>query len=123
MKLFRSHRPDFKDGYQSRDFIYVGDIVQLCCYFMNQQPTSGLYNGGTGKARSFLDLVSATFEAMGEPKKIQYIDTPLEIRNTYQYFTEADMEKTREAGYKERMCNLEEGIRQYVGYLESIDNY
>ena len=119
MKLFRSHRPDVKDGYQSRDFIYVDDIVKLCLYFMDQQPTSGLYNGGTGEARTFLDLVKATFRAMGEPESIQFIDTPIEIRHTYQYFTEANMKKTWEAGYSEKMLTLEEGVTRYVQHLET----
>ncbi len=117
MKLFRSHHPNYKDGYQSRDFIYVADIVKLCSFFMNQQPSSGLYNAGTGQARTFLDLVTHTFRAMGKRENIQYIDTPIEIRNTYQYFTEAEMKKTREAGFEDKMLTLEEGVGRYVQYL------
>ncbi len=119
MKLFRSHHPDFADGAQSRDFIYVKDVVSLCRYFMEDVPQSGLYNVGTGKARSFQDLVKATFKAMNVPVNIQFIDTPLDIRNTYQYFTEADIEKTIASGYKQLFWSLEDGVADYVlNYLE-----
>ena len=101
MKLFRSHHPDYADGAQSRDFIYVKDVVALCHYFMKKLPKSGLYNVGTGRARSFQDLVEATFKAMKIPVNIQFIDTPIDIRDTYQYFTEADMNKTIGVGYTE----------------------
>ena len=116
MKLFRSHHPDFADGAQSRDFIYVKDVVNICQYFMDKLPKSGLYNVGTGKARSFQDLVEATFKAMKIPKDIQFIDTPLDIRDTYQYFTEADMNKTIGIGYKQAFWSLEEGVADYVKY-------
>ena len=120
MKLFRSHHPDFVDGSQSRDFIYVKDVVSLCRYFMEHIPQSGLYNVGTGKARSFQDLVEATFKAMKVPVNIQFIDTPLDIRDTYQYFTEADMEKTIASGYKQPFWSLEDGVADYVlNYLEN----
>jgi len=120
MKLFRSHRSDIQDGFQSRDFIYVEDIVQQCSFFMNHQPANGLYNAGTGKARTFLDLVRSTFKAMNEPEKIQFIDTPIDIRATYQYFTEANMNKTIQAGYKREMLSLEEGVKSYINLLRSI---
>lgn len=118
MKLFKSHRQDIKDGDQQRDFICVQDIAQLCYFFMIQQPASGLYNAGTGKARTFLDLVLATFTAMNIPPNIEFIDTPLDIRATYQYFTEADMTKTRQAGYMDSFTSLEEGVTKYITYLQ-----
>ena len=118
MKLFRSHRPDFKDGCQSRDFIYVKDVVDVCYFFYKEQNKSGLYNVGTGQARSFLDLANNTFKAMGLAPNISFIDTPKDIRKTYQYFTEANMEKLRSVGYKKPFYSLEEGVGEYVqGYL------
>ena len=126
VKLFRSHRPDYRDGQQLRDFIYVKDVAAVCCWLMEQmnrtrteQPLwnlskNGLYNLGTGKARSFEDLEKATFAAMGKPVQIEYIDMPEDIRDKYQYFTEADMHKLREAGYQQAFTTLEEGVREYV---------
>src|SRR5690606_5480779 len=99
IKLFRSHRPDFKDGEQLRDFIYVEDVVKVCVWMMDNEFEPGLYNLGTGKARSFNDLANATFRAMGLGPNIIYIDMPEDIRDKYQYFTEADMTKLRNAGY------------------------
>ncbi len=116
MKLFRSHREDVADGYQSRDFVYVKDVVQIC-YFLYQKATTtpnGLYNLGTGKARPFIDLVTATFEAMNLEPNISFIDTPADIRDTYQYFTEANMTKLRSVGYAMPFYSLEEGVRDYV---------
>lgn len=114
MKLFRSHRPDFADGEQSRDFIYVKDIVKICLFYMQMKPPSGLYNAGTGRARTFLDLVRATFSALGKDPQIDFIDTPEDIRDTYQYFTEAKMEKLMDSGYPEAFTSLEDGIGEYV---------
>jgi ADP-L-glycero-D-manno-heptose 6-epimerase len=114
MKLFRSHRPDFKDGEQSRDFIYVKDVVDVLLYFLEKKPAPGIYNLGTGQARSFYDLAASTFKAMGLAPKISFIDTPEDIRDTYQYFTRADMSKLRSAGYREPFIGLEEGIEDYV---------
>ena len=114
MALFRSHRPDFKDGQQSRDFVYVKDLVRVIRFLMRNQPSSGLYNLGTGHARSFYDLAVATFTAMGREPNIEFIDTPLDIRDKYQYFTEADMNKLRRAGYEEAFFTLEEGVNDYV---------
>lgn len=114
MKLFRSHRPDFKDGEQLRDFVYVKDVIQVCFYLMMQKRDSGIYNLGTGKARSFLDLAKATFAAMETEEKIDFMDTPEDIRDKYQYFTEANMEKLRSIGYSRPFFSLEEGIRDYV---------
>lgn len=114
VKLFRSHRPDFADGAQSRDFIYVMDVVDVIEWLSANQPTSGLYNLGTGEARPFLDLATSTFTAMGREPKIVYIDTPEDIRETYQYFTEAEMGKLREVGYSAEFTSLEAGITEYV---------
>jgi len=119
LKLFRSHREDFADGQQSRDFVYVKDVVSACVFFLQQPSThSGLYNIGTGTARPFYDLGTATFRAMGLEPNIEFIDTPIDIRDKYQYFTEANMQKLTEAGYTEPWHNLEEGVEDYVkGYL------
>lgn len=114
MKLFRSHRPDFKDGEQQRDFVYVKDVVAVMYWLMHHRRHSGLYNLGSGKARSFNDLARAVFEALGKPEKIEYIDTPADIRDKYQYFTEADMGKLRSIGYEKPFTSLEEGVREYV---------
>jgi ADP-L-glycero-D-manno-heptose 6-epimerase len=124
VKLFRSHRPDFKDGQQLRDFVYVKDVVKVCFWLMEQRPGSGLYNLGTGKARSFEDLVKATFAGLDLPNRIEYIDMPEDIRDKYQYFTEAKMSKLREAGYKNAFYTLEEGVIDYVrNYLAKKTYY
>ena len=114
VKLFKSHKPDFKDGQQLRDFIYVKDVIRVCFWLMKNQPASGIYNLGTGKARSFNDLVSATFGALDLPVKIEYIDMPEDIRETYQYFTEAKMLKLRSVGYMDEFYSLEKGVDDYV---------
>lgn len=114
MKLFRSHRPDFKDGEQSRDFVYVKDVTQILRWLWEHRPASGLYNLGTGQARTFYDLAANTFQALGLTPKISFIDTPEDIRDTYQYFTEADMAKLRLAGYPFPFRSLEDGIKDYV---------
>jgi ADP-L-glycero-D-manno-heptose 6-epimerase len=115
MRLFRSHRPDFADGHQSRDFIYVMDILDMMMFFMkNQKSESGIYNFGTGKARTFLDLAKSTFSALSIAEKISFIDTPEDIRDSYQYFTEANMEKIRKAGFYQTFTTLEEGVKDYV---------
>lgn len=114
MKLFRSHRPDVADGMQQRDFIHVADVLSICHFFQLQKPENGLYNVGTGQARSFLDLVTNTFRAMQLEPSIQFIDTPADIRDTYQYFTEADMRKLLAAGYNIPFKSLEDGVEDYV---------
>lgn len=114
MKLFRSHRDDFKDGEQSRDFIYVKDVLSILWFFYQNQKSSGLYNVGTGQARTFYDLAASTFDAMDLEPNISFIDTPEDIRDTYQYFTEADMRKLKQAGYDQPFYSLEEGIQDYV---------
>ncbi len=114
VKLFKSHRPDFADGQQLRDFIYVEDVAKVCCWLMDNTVASGLYNLGTGKARSFEDLVKATFAGMDKEPVIEYIDMPEDIRDKYQYFTEADMTKLISAGYDATFFSLEKGVVDYV---------
>ncbi len=123
VRLFRSHRSDFEDGMQLRDFIYVKDVVTTCFWFMANRPGSGIYNLGTGKARSFNDLVRATFAGLNLPPDIEYIDMPEDIRNTYQYYTEATMTKLRNAGYTDDFYSLEEGVDDYVRNYLSGKNY
>lgn len=119
MKLFRSHRPDFRDGEQKRDFIYVKDLADVCLFLMHDRKSPGIYNLGSGKARTFLDLVNNTFRAMGAEPQIDFIDTPADIRDKYQYFTEASMEKLRNIGYTRPFTSLEDGVEDYVvHYLE-----
>ena len=114
MKLFRSHNPDYTDGGQLRDFVYVKDVVEVCLFLMREKPESGIYNLGTGKARTFLDLVRNTFKSMGKEEQISFIDTPIDIKDKYQYFTEAEITKLLNAGYKGGFHSLEEGIKDYV---------
>jgi ADP-L-glycero-D-manno-heptose 6-epimerase len=114
LALFKSHHPDFEDGKQMRDFIYVKDVVEVLYFLMHHRKDSGIYNLGTGEARTFMDLAFQTFEAMGAEVNIDFIDTPLEIRDNYQYFTEAKMDKLRSIGYSQPFYSLEEGVREYV---------
>jgi ADP-L-glycero-D-manno-heptose 6-epimerase len=118
VRLFRSHNPDYPDGGQVRDFIYVKDVVDVMYFLMNHPVDSGIYNLGTGRARTFLDLANSVFAALNLPAAIQFIDTPMDIRDKYQYFTEARMEKLRLAGYGKSFYTLEEAVEEYVqGYL------
>ena len=114
VKLFKSHKPEYKDGEQLRDFVYVKDVVDICYWLMNEKPASGLYNSGTGKARTFKDLATAIFKSLNKEPVIEFIDTPADIRDKYQYFTEADMTKIRNAGYEKEFYSLEEGVDTYV---------
>jgi ADP-L-glycero-D-manno-heptose 6-epimerase len=114
MKLFRSHNPEYLDGCQLRDFVYVKDVVSVCLFLMEDQPESGLYNLGSGKARTFLDLAKNTFKNMNVTEAISFIDTPIDIRDKYQYFTEADMSKLVSQGYSKPFHTLEEGVEDYV---------
>lgn len=114
VKLFKSHIEEYKDGEQLRDFVYVKDVINVLYFLMKNQQESGLYNLGTGKARSFNDLANSTFKALKVPAKIEYIETPLDIRDKYQYFTEADINKLRSGGYKEEFTSLENGVDDYV---------
>jgi ADP-L-glycero-D-manno-heptose 6-epimerase len=123
VKLFRSHKEGFKDGEQLRDFVYVKDVVKVIGWLMQHQPASAIYNLGTGRARTFYDLVKATFTALGLETKIEFIDMPEDIRDKYQYFTEADMVKLRNAGYNEPFYSLEEGVTDYVANYLSRNRY
>lgn len=131
VKLFKSHRPDFKDGQQLRDFVYVKDVLNVCFWLMEQYITrnttkvaNGLYNLGTGKARSFDDLVKSTYAGLDKAPNIQYIDMPEDIRDKYQYFTEANMSKLINAGYTKPFHSLEQGVDDYVrNYLATGKYY
>jgi len=119
VKLFRSHKDGFEDGEQLRDFIYVKDVVAVCYWLMENKPASALYNLGTGTARSFNDLVKATFAGLDMQHQIEFIDMPEDIRDKYQYFTEAKMEKLAAAGYPHEFYSLEKGVDDYVrNYLD-----
>ncbi|MEM6525778.1 MAG: NAD-dependent epimerase/dehydratase family protein, partial [Bacteroidota bacterium] len=106
------------DGEQKRDFIYVDDVVDVCYWLMHHRKNSGIYNLGSGTARTFLDLTKAVFKSMNLPEDISFIDTPEDIRERYQYFTEADMSKLRLIGYKNKFHALEDSIYQYMHILE-----
>lgn len=130
VKLFKSHRPDFKDGEQLRDFIYVKDVVKVIFWMMESMlqhnwkaDKNGLYNLGTGEARTFYDLVKATFAALDKAPEISFIDMPEDIRDKYQYFTEADMHKLKDAGYEETFYSLEKGVDDYVRNYLVTGNY
>ncbi|MCL1821259.1 MAG: ADP-glyceromanno-heptose 6-epimerase, partial [Prolixibacteraceae bacterium] len=124
MKLFKSHREDVRDGEQKRDFTHVDDIADVMLYFLEKQRPPGIYNVGTGKARSYLDLTRAVFESMNVNTDIEFVDTPGDLRNRYQYFTEADIKKLRETGYHKPFTELEEGVKDYVAnYLEQEECY
>ncbi|PRY53897.1 ADP-glyceromanno-heptose 6-epimerase precursor [Arcticibacter pallidicorallinus] len=120
MKLFQSHNPKFKDGEQMRDFVYVKDVTEVLFFFMLHRKNSGIYNLGSGEARTFLDLANNTFRALGKEPQIAFIPTPEDIRDKYQYFTEANMTKLRSIGYHKPFHTLEEGVSDYVtNYLVS----
>ncbi len=114
MKLFKSHNPAYKDGRQMRDFVYVKDVVNVLYFFMHHRKDSGIYNLGSGKAQTFSDLANNTFKALNQQPKIIFIPIPGDIRDNYQYFTEAKMDKLRSAGYSLPFYTLEEGIEDYV---------
>lgn len=114
MKLFRSHNPKYTDGGQLRDFIYVKDLVEVCLFLKEEKPENGIYNLGTGIARTFLDLAKNTFKSLEKEENISFIDTPIDIRDKYQYFTEAEMTKLLTAGYSKGFHTLEEGVKDYV---------
>lgn len=114
VKLFRSHKEGYEDGEQLRDFVYVKDVIAVCYWLMENRPASAIYNLGTGKARSFNDLVKATFAGLDMAPKIEFIDMPEDIRDKYQYFTEAAMDKLKAAGYSKEFYSLENGVDDYV---------
>ncbi|MCB2101385.1 MAG: ADP-glyceromanno-heptose 6-epimerase [Rhodobacterales bacterium] len=123
-RLFKSHRPDYEDGGQMRDFVWVGDCVDLVMWFLDNPGVSGLFNCGTGKARTFADLARAVYAALGRQADITYIPTPEAIRDKYQYYTQADMTRLRAAGYDKPFTDLEDGVRRYVtGFLEQDDPF
>ncbi len=124
VQLFKSHRPEYRDGEQLRDFIYVMDVIKVCYWLMQSLPASGIYNLGTGRARSFDDLVKSTFAGLNREAIIKYIDMPADIRDKYQYFTEARMQKLRNTGYKDLFISLEDGVKDYVrNYLSKSEYY
>lgn len=120
MKLFKSHNPEFKDGEQMRDFVYVKDVAEVCMFFMHHRKNSGIYNLGSGKARTFVDLTKAVFKALGKKENIEFIDTPADIRDKYQYFTEANMEKIKKTGYDKSFTTLEQGVQEYVSMMQKL---
>jgi ADP-L-glycero-D-manno-heptose 6-epimerase len=122
--LFRSHNPSYEDGGQMRDFVFVEDVVDIIEWLLETPEVSGVFNAGSGQARSFLDLANATFAAAGRPAQVEYVDTPLSIRDKYQYFTEARMDRIRAAGFGGQSTPLEEGVRRYVqSFLMKADPY
>jgi ADP-L-glycero-D-manno-heptose 6-epimerase len=122
--LFKSHNPNYPDGGQLRDFVWVGDVCDVLVWLKGHPEVNGLFNLGSGKARSFADLAKAVFRAMNREPQIRYIETPEAIRAKYQYFTEAKMERLRAAGYTNPMTELEEGIAHYVrDFLQAPDPY
>lgn len=124
VELFKSHRPDYEDGGQRRDFVYVKDCADVVLWALEKQSVSGLFNLGTGEARAFKDLAKAVFAACNREPRISYVDTPVEIRDKYQYFTESRMERLRAAGYTKAFTKLEDGVFDYVQtYLSADDPY
>jgi ADP-L-glycero-D-manno-heptose 6-epimerase len=123
MRLFRSHNPNYTDGGQMRDFVYVKDVVSVIEFLMEGKAKSGIYNLGSGKARTFLDLAKNTFYALDKEPNISFIDTPEDIRDKYQYFTEANMQKLIDQGYSKPFHTLEEGVKDYVQQYLVGKNY
>jgi len=122
--LFRSHHPDYEDGGQLRDFVWVGDCVSIILWLLDNQDVNGIFNCGTGKARSFADLAKAVYTALDKNPDIQFVDTPEDIRDKYQYFTEASMDKLHQAGYNGGSTSLEDGVKEYVqSFLDADDRY
>jgi ADP-L-glycero-D-manno-heptose 6-epimerase len=124
LKLFRSHRPDYKDGEQERDFVYVKDVINVLYYLMLKRKDNGIYNLGSGKANTFNELAHAVFNAMNLPAEIDYIDTPADIRDKYQYYTEANMQKLIASGYDKPFTSIQDGVDDYVkNYLKTNSYY
>jgi len=123
-RLFKSYRDDYPDGGQLRDFVFVDDAVAIMLWLLDNPKVSGLFNAGSGKARSFADMAGAIFSALGREPNIEFVDMPEAIRDRYQYFTEARMERLRAAGYGRRSTSLEQGVGDYVTrYLNAADPY
>lgn len=124
MRLFKSHHPDYPDGGQRRDFVSVADCVDVVLWLLDHPEVSGLFNMGTGRSRTFLDLATAVFAALDREPEIEFVDTPPGLRGKYQYFTEARMERLRAVGYAKPFTSLEDGVADYVrGYLATDDPY
>ncbi len=123
IKLFSSHIPEYKDGEQVRDFIYVKDVLDVMIYLYKTRPLSAIYNLGTGQARSWNDLAKAIFAALGKPVNIEYIDIPADIREKYQYFTEAKMQKLINTGYKKPFTSLETAVQDYINSYLLTNSY
>ncbi len=121
-QLFKSHNPDYSDGGQLRDFIYIDDCIDVMMWLLENEDVNGLFNCGTGKARSFRDLATSVFQAMDKEAKIKYVPTPKAIRDKYQYFTQADTIRLRQAGYDRPFTELEDGVRKYVNEFLSTDD-
>jgi len=114
VKLFKSYRDEYKDGEQMRDFVYVKDAVNMTLYFLEHENKNGIFNVGTGNARSWNDLVTALFNAVGKPVNIEYMDMPEYLKEKYQYFTQAELDKIKSAGFNDKIHSLEEGVEDYV---------
>jgi ADP-L-glycero-D-manno-heptose 6-epimerase len=124
VKLFKSHRAGIEDGDQRRDFIYVDDAVAMVRWLLDSPSVSGIFNVGTGQARSFRDMIVALYRALGREPNIEYVEMPDAIRNQYQYFTEADVENVRRAGYNAGFTSLEDAVTRYVTrFLDTSDRY
>jgi ADP-L-glycero-D-manno-heptose 6-epimerase len=124
VQLFKSHRDGFADGDQRRDFIYVDDVVRVMMWLLATPAVSGIFNVGTGKARSFKDLMLSAYGALGLKPNIQYIDMPEQIRDSYQYFTQSEIDRLSAAGYNGGFTGLEDAVGQYVkGYLDAADRF
>lgn len=118
VRLFKSLNPKFKDGEQMRDFIYINDAVDMTLFFLNRKDKNGIYNVGSGKSRTWNDLVAALFKSVNKPVNIEYIDLPEHLKDKYQYFTEAKLDKIKKAGYNKTLASLESGVNDYVSYLQ-----
>ena len=114
VRLFKSLNPNYKDGEQMRDFVYIKDAVDMTLYFLYNKNKNGIFNVGAGKARTWNDLVTSLFSALGKPLNIEYIDLPPHLAEKYQYFTEANLSKLYDAGYKQQAASLEDGVSDYV---------
>jgi ADP-L-glycero-D-manno-heptose 6-epimerase len=124
IRLFKSYREGIGDGEQRRDFVYVRDVVNVVLWFARRGQDVGLFNVGSGKARAFRDLIGSMFDAMGRPRKIEYVEMPIELRERYQYFTEADLSRLHAVGYNAPMTDLEDGVGDFVrNYLDTPDRY
>jgi ADP-L-glycero-D-manno-heptose 6-epimerase len=123
VKLFKSRNKDYKDGEQKRDFVYIKDAVDMTLFFLDHKDKNGLFNVGSGKARTWNDLVTALFKALVKPVNIEYIDLPDHLADKYQYFTEANLDKIKKAGYTQKLSSLEEGVTDYVKNYLIPNNY